>query len=110
MQVQVKSLLIGEENSMSSKKPEQPKRIANKVTEIRLRLGFTQEQMALALRERAAKGVLIYDGYIGLYELGKRTPLPLVILAYARVAGISTDILIDDELDLPKKLPGKSKK
>jgi transcriptional regulator with XRE-family HTH domain len=107
--VQVKVLLIGEETPMSSKKPEQPKRIAKKVTEIRLSLDLTQEQMAVALRERAAKGVRIHDGYIGLYELGKRTPLPLVILAYAKVAGISTDILIDDELVLPKKLSGKLK-
>ncbi len=88
---------------MSSKKPEQPKRIAKKVTRIRLKLGLTQEQMAVALQEKAAKGVKIYAGYVGLYELSKRTPLPLVILAYAKVAGISTDVLIDDELDLPTK-------
>lgn len=89
---------------MSSKKPVQPKRIAKKVTQIRLSMGLTQEQMAAALRERAAKGVRIHAGYVGLYEMGTRTPLPLVILAYAKVAGISTDVLIDDELDLPKRL------
>jgi transcriptional regulator with XRE-family HTH domain len=35
------------------------------------------------------------------YELGdKEPPLP-TLLKYARLAGISTDFLIDDELDLP---------
>ena len=35
-------------------------------------------------------------------------PLP-VLLAYAKLAGVSTDVLIDDELDLPAKLPAKPK-
>ena len=39
---------------------------------------------------------------ISAYELGKREPTLLDILAYARLAGVSTDILIDDELDLPQ--------
>jgi hypothetical protein len=30
-----------------------------------------------------------------------------VILQYARAVNISTDYLIDDELDLPKKLPAR---
>jgi transcriptional regulator with XRE-family HTH domain len=41
---------------------------------------------------------------ISEYELGKREPLLLVLLAYARVANISTDVLIDDEMDLPARL------
>lgn len=44
---------------------------------------------------------------ISAYELGNREmPLP-VLLKYARLVGISTDVLIDDELDLPKKLASK---
>lgn len=35
-------------------------------------------------------------------------PLP-VLLSYARLVGSSTDVLIDDELDLPGKLPGEPK-
>ena len=43
------------------------------------------------------------------YELGtKEPPLP-VLLAYAHSVGISTDVLIDDDLDLPDKLPRKAK-
>ena len=40
----------------------------------------------------------------------KREPLLPVLLAYARLAGVSTDVLIDDELDLPAKLPAKPKR
>jgi transcriptional regulator with XRE-family HTH domain len=37
------------------------------------------------------------------YELGKNEPPLSVILAYARLAKVSTDVLIDDRLTLPKK-------
>ena len=35
------------------------------------------------------------------WETGRRTPNLALILFYARFAGISTDILLDDALDLP---------
>ena len=38
------------------------------------------------------------------YELGTREPPLTILLKYARLAGVSTDVLIDDELDLPDKL------
>lgn len=43
------------------------------------------------------------------YELGMREPPLPVLLTYARVAGVCVDVLIDDELNLPSKLPGKPK-
>jgi transcriptional regulator with XRE-family HTH domain len=82
---------------MGRAKAEQPKLLARKVKEIRLKLGFTQEEMARALEKQ---GVKIYRGYVGLYEIGERMPPVLIILAYAKVAGISTDQLIDDRLEL----------
>jgi hypothetical protein len=42
-------------------------------------------------------------------ERGKREPPLKLLLAYARVAGVSTDVLIDDELDVPTKLHGARK-
>ncbi len=42
--------------------------------------------------------------YISKYERGVLEPLLHILLAYARSVGISTDVLIDDELDLPAKL------
>jgi transcriptional regulator with XRE-family HTH domain len=43
------------------------------------------------------------------YELGSREPSLPTLLAFARLAGICVDVLIDDGLDLPKKLPSKPK-
>jgi hypothetical protein len=37
---------------------------------------------------------------VSAYELGTREPDLLTLLQYARVAGISTDVLIDDKLKL----------
>ena len=45
---------------------------------------------------------------ISNYELGEREPALYVILKYARAVGVSTDVLIDDELDLPEKLSNLS--
>jgi hypothetical protein len=45
--------------------------------------------------------------YISALKLGTREPPLPVLLAYAHLAGISTDVLIDDELDLPEKPPSK---
>ena len=35
-------------------------------------------------------------------EQRKREPPAMLLLAYARLVGISTDVLIDDKMDLPK--------
>lgn len=43
---------------------------------------------------------------ISEYENGTREPSLMTILAYARLAGIHVEDLIDDALDLPAKLPG----
>jgi len=37
---------------------------------------------------------------ISNFEQGKREPPAMLLLAYARLMGISTDVLIDDKLDL----------
>lgn len=47
--------------------------------------------------------------YISKYERGVLEPPLHVLLAYARAIGVSTDILIDDELGLPQKLSSKRK-
>jgi DNA-binding XRE family transcriptional regulator len=84
---------------MGRAKQEKPERIAQKLKDIRLALGFTQDEMAKALE---AHGVKIYRGYVGSFEVGARVPSLLVTLAYARIAGVSVETIIDDKLDLPK--------
>jgi hypothetical protein len=49
------------------------------------------------------QGVKAYPGYVARFETGDRVPGLLTIGVYARLAGISTDKLIIDELELPAK-------
>ena len=74
-----------------------PKRLPEKLKAIRVSLNFSQNELlkALGLSETHDRSV------ISGYELGdKEPPLP-ILLKYARLVRISTDVLIDDELDLP---------
>lgn len=82
------------------------KRLAEKLLQIRLSLGLSQSEM---LRRLDAEDLITYHQISG-YESGRREPPLLILLKYARLAGISTDVLIDDELDLPAKLPAKPRK
>jgi transcriptional regulator with XRE-family HTH domain len=47
--------------------------------------------------------------YISAYERGVREPPLPVLLKYAQAAGVYVDVLIDDEVDLPEKLPSEPK-
>jgi hypothetical protein len=54
-------------------------------------------------------GVDLTQNRISDYELDMGEPPLPVLLRYARVAGICVDALIDDEMDLPARLPAKPK-
>ncbi|MDQ3803086.1 MAG: helix-turn-helix domain-containing protein [Acidobacteriota bacterium] len=82
-----------------------PARLGGKLRQIRLALGLSQSEM---LRRLGAEDLITYHR-ISDYELGKNEPPLVVILSYARAANVSTDALIDDELDLPAKLPSATK-
>lgn len=84
---------------------EKPKRLAEKLLTIRTRLGLSQPVL---LKQLGAEDRMAYYR-ISEFESGKGEPSLLILLQYARLAGISTDVLIDDELDLPEKLPAKVK-
>lgn len=85
---------------------ERPKRLAEKLTQIRLRLELSQNEMVSRLR---LTGELTRE-VVSAFELGTREPPLPTLLRYARVAGVSTDVLIDDELDLPESLPAHARK
>ena len=81
----------------------QPENLAEKLKNIRLALGLTME--ALAERLEVPLKIKLYRGTIYNYENGKREPPLPVLLQYARFANIYVEYLIDDQLELPKKLP-----
>ena len=79
-----------------------PERLAEKLRQVRLSLGLSQTEL---LRLLDAEDILAYS-QISEFETGRREPSLLVLLRYARLAGVPTEVLIDDELDLPENLPG----
>jgi transcriptional regulator with XRE-family HTH domain len=80
---------------------ERPRRLAKKLLQIRIDLGLSQNEMlsALGLKDK------VFRSAISGYELGTREPSLPVLLRYARLAGVSTDVLIDDKMNLPKRPP-----
>ncbi|HKR15333.1 MAG TPA: helix-turn-helix transcriptional regulator [Pyrinomonadaceae bacterium] len=71
-----------------------PKKLARKLLTIRQMLGVSQTEMAKLLK------LEISYTAVSAYELGTREPDLLTLLQYARVAGVSTDALIDDKLNV----------
>jgi transcriptional regulator with XRE-family HTH domain len=79
-----------------------PERLSEKLRQIRASLGLSLSEMHRHLDAED----LIASSQISGYETGTREPSLLILLRYARLAGVPTEVLIDDELDLPEKLPG----
>ncbi|HEV2914108.1 MAG TPA: helix-turn-helix transcriptional regulator [Pyrinomonadaceae bacterium] len=79
-----------------------PKRLAEKLQQIRLALDLSQPEM---LRRLGLEDIIQY-ARISEYETGIREPSLMTLLQYARVAGVHMEVLVDDELDLPERLPG----
>jgi len=82
-----------------------PERLAEKLLTIRTALELSQPEM----HRRLGVEHLIEYHSISRYELGKREPPLVILLQYARIANIYVEALIDDELDLPAKLPSAKK-
>jgi transcriptional regulator with XRE-family HTH domain len=82
---------------------EKPEKLPQKLKQIRIALNLSQGQMldALELSEKSFRSA------ISGYELGTKEPSLITILKYSRLVNISTDYLLDDELDLPETLPNK---
>jgi transcriptional regulator with XRE-family HTH domain len=78
-----------------------PERLGEKLRHIRLALGLSQSEL---LRRLAAEDKLD-NARISGFESGLREPTLEILLQYARLARIHMEALVDDELDLPAKLP-----
>jgi transcriptional regulator with XRE-family HTH domain len=88
---------------MGRKARMRPDRLSEKLLQIRLALGGSQSEL---LRSLGLEDAMDYRR-ISEFERGTTEPPLLVVLQYARVAGVHMEDLVDDELELPEKLPGK---
>ena len=79
-----------------------PLRLAEKLLQIRNGLGLSQTQML----ERLGLGESVHYGRISEYEQDKREPSLITLLAYARAASVHLEDIVDDDFELPRKLPG----
>ncbi len=82
-----------------------PARLPEKLLQIRLALDLSQGGMLyqLGLHEKLSRTS------VSAYEVGTSEPPLPVLLDYARMANVWVDVLIDDALDLPAKLPSAKK-
>lgn len=84
---------------------QKPKRLAEKLLIIRRSFGDSQNSL---LRHLGLTDELTQSD-VSAFERGTREPSLPVLLDYARAAGIWIDVLVDDELDLPERLPANPK-
>jgi transcriptional regulator with XRE-family HTH domain len=84
---------------------QKPARLAEKLVEIRNKLNLSQNGI---LKRMELDGDLTREE-VSAFERSLRVPPLPVLLRYARVAGVCLDDLVDDEMDLPEKLPSKPK-
>jgi transcriptional regulator with XRE-family HTH domain len=82
-----------------------PNRLPEKLREIRLKLDLSQNEMIqyMGLEEELTREE------ISSFELGRRQPNLLTLLAYAKAANLYVDALIQDSMEIPEKLPSPSK-
>ncbi|MGB7923491.1 MAG: helix-turn-helix transcriptional regulator [Pyrinomonadaceae bacterium] len=82
-----------------------PARLAEKLREIRLKLGLSQNEMIsrMGLMDELTREE------ISAFERNTHEPNLMTLLAYSEAANIFLEILVRDDLDLPKKLPSKMK-
>jgi transcriptional regulator with XRE-family HTH domain len=87
---------------MGRRARQKPRRLGEKLRQVRLALGLSQSEM---LNRLGAEDQIEYNR-ISDFEVGTSEPTLMILVQYSRIAGVHTEALIDDELDLPDKLPG----
>lgn len=87
----------------TTKELRKPKRLGGKLAAIRQSFQFSQNEM---IRKLGFVDNLVREE-ISAFERGVRVPPVVVLLEYARIANVLVEWLINDEIDLPEKLPAK---
>ncbi len=75
-----------------------PKRLAEKLLQIREVLGLSQREMAERLGELAEVNIPYKN--VSKYERDKGVPPMEVVLAYSDAVGVNMEQIIDDDMDL----------
>jgi transcriptional regulator with XRE-family HTH domain len=80
-----------------------PKRLGEKLLQIRTALGLSQDGMLrrLGLAEDYGRH------YISGFETGEREPSLPVLLKYSEVARVWINALVNDDVDLPQQIPSE---
>ena len=75
-----------------------PKKLGKKLRQIREQLGMSQRQIVEMLNYTATP---LRASQISQYENGQREPTMMLVLAYARLAKVPMEVLVDDKMRLP---------
>jgi transcriptional regulator with XRE-family HTH domain len=75
-----------------------PKKLGKKLRQIREGLGMSQREIVVALNY---KDTPLRASQISQYENGQREPTMMLVLAYARLAEVPMEVLVDDKMKLP---------
>lgn len=81
-----------------------PKRLPIKLRSIREALGLSQDELVKKIKHSGITGKLDRS-YVSGWEAGKREPSLDVLLRYSELAGVWLNAILDDEVDLPARLP-----
>ena len=71
-----------------------PKRLAEKLLQIRKALGLSQREIAERLGNYRTRH------HISKYEWGRGVPPLEVVLAYSQLVNVTMNVIVDDSLDL----------
>lgn len=82
-----------------------PKRLAEKLLQIRNALGLSQSEI---WRRLGVEDEIPFKR-ISSYELNQNEPPLSILLQYARIANVHLEVLADDDLDLPDRIPSPTK-
>lgn len=90
---------------MGKRSRPRPVHLAEKLLRIRLALGLSQPEM----HKRLGLEDDVEYTTISKYERDKNEPPLHILLRYARLARVLMEDIVDDELDLPDKIPGNAR-
>jgi len=83
---------------------ETPARLGEKLLQIRTALGLSQDGMLRRLGLEKDYG----RHYISGFETGEREPPLFVLLKYSQVSGVWINAMVDDEMNLPTRIPNSA--